>query len=180
MMSAGRSRCAKIRQQRFNALPKQNRGAIMNDNNCKTLRLLLQLTSFLSPIVYDLCVTKHVVCNFYLVRSNKIRPVIFRKIDVIVCRNVLVYFGLEAKMKVIEYFYRKLRKVYFRPLPYRDFYYPLNVFMHILNQEEGGVSYLYYGLFERSDESIVPPTPTWMPSADCNCSAGFAVPDFDL
>jgi len=40
-------------------------------------------------------------------------------------------------------------------LPYRDFYYPLNVFMHILTHEEGGVSYLHYALFEREDESIV-------------------------
>jgi SAM-dependent methyltransferase len=37
---------------------------------------------------------------------------------------------------------------------YRDFYYPLNVFMHILTHEEGSVSYLHYGLFERADESI--------------------------
>lgn len=39
-------------------------------------------------------------------------------------------------------------------LPYRDFLYPLNVFMHVLTHEEGGVSYLHYGLFERPDESI--------------------------
>lgn len=39
-------------------------------------------------------------------------------------------------------------------LPYRDFYYPLNVFMHILTAEEGGVEYLHYGLFEREDEPI--------------------------
>jgi SAM-dependent methyltransferase len=39
-------------------------------------------------------------------------------------------------------------------LPYRDFLYPLNVFMHILAREEGGVSYLHYGFFERDDESI--------------------------
>jgi len=39
-------------------------------------------------------------------------------------------------------------------LPYRDFYYPLNVFMHILTHEEGGVSYLHYGLFENEDDSI--------------------------
>lgn len=37
---------------------------------------------------------------------------------------------------------------------YRDFLYPLNVFMHILTTEEGGVSYLHYGLFERDDEPI--------------------------
>jgi SAM-dependent methyltransferase len=39
-------------------------------------------------------------------------------------------------------------------LAYRDFYYPLNVFMHILTAEEGAVRYLHYGLFERPDESI--------------------------
>jgi hypothetical protein len=39
-------------------------------------------------------------------------------------------------------------------LPYRDFYYPLNVFMHILTAEEGGVAYLHYGLFEYEDEPI--------------------------
>lgn len=40
------------------------------------------------------------------------------------------------------------------PLPYRDFYYPLNVFMHILTAEEGGVAYLHYGLFTDEDEPI--------------------------
>ena len=39
-------------------------------------------------------------------------------------------------------------------IAYRDFYYPLNVFMHILTCEEGGVRYLHYGLFEQPDESI--------------------------
>jgi cyclopropane fatty-acyl-phospholipid synthase-like methyltransferase len=39
-------------------------------------------------------------------------------------------------------------------LPYRDFYYPLNVFMHILTLEEGGVRYLHYGFFNRPDEPI--------------------------
>lgn len=39
-------------------------------------------------------------------------------------------------------------------IPYRDFYYPLNVFMHILTAEEGEVRYLHYGLFERPDEPI--------------------------
>jgi hypothetical protein len=34
------------------------------------------------------------------------------------------------------------------PLPYREFYYPLNVFMHILQHEtEAAVPYLHYGLF---------------------------------
>ena len=40
------------------------------------------------------------------------------------------------------------------PLSYRDFYYPLNVFMHVLTLEEGGVAALHYGLFERGDEPI--------------------------
>jgi hypothetical protein len=40
------------------------------------------------------------------------------------------------------------------PLPYRDFFYPLNVFMHILTAEEGSVRYLHYGLFEHEDEPI--------------------------
>jgi len=40
------------------------------------------------------------------------------------------------------------------PLPYREFYYPLNVFMHILTHEEGGVSALHYGLFASPDEGI--------------------------
>lgn len=39
-------------------------------------------------------------------------------------------------------------------LPYRDFYYPLNVFMHILTHEEGGVRYLHYGLFTEADDTI--------------------------
>lgn len=38
--------------------------------------------------------------------------------------------------------------------PYRDFYYPLNVFMHILTHEEGGVAYLHYGFFDDERESI--------------------------
>jgi SAM-dependent methyltransferase len=38
--------------------------------------------------------------------------------------------------------------------PWREFYYPLNVFMHILMAEEGDVPYLHYGLFEREDESL--------------------------
>jgi SAM-dependent methyltransferase len=41
-----------------------------------------------------------------------------------------------------------------KSLPYRDFYYPLNVFMHILTLEEGEVRHLHYGLFEREGESI--------------------------
>lgn len=39
-------------------------------------------------------------------------------------------------------------------LPYSDFYYPLNVFAHILTLEEGGIRDLHYGLFEREDEPI--------------------------
>ena len=39
-------------------------------------------------------------------------------------------------------------------IPYRDFTYPLNVFMHILTHEEGEVRHLHYGLFERPDDSI--------------------------
>jgi len=39
-------------------------------------------------------------------------------------------------------------------VPYRDFYYPLNVFMHVLTLEEGGVEHLHYGLFERDGETI--------------------------
>jgi SAM-dependent methyltransferase len=41
-----------------------------------------------------------------------------------------------------------------QPPPYRDFYYPLNVFMHILTHEEGGVDYLHYALFENAGERI--------------------------
>lgn len=47
-----------------------------------------------------------------------------------------------------------MRGVSAGPLPYRDFYYPLNVFMHILTHEEGGVAYLHYGLFHRIGDSI--------------------------
>jgi hypothetical protein len=39
-------------------------------------------------------------------------------------------------------------------LPYAEFYYPLNVFMHILTHEEGGVAYLHYALFAHEGESI--------------------------
>jgi SAM-dependent methyltransferase len=40
-------------------------------------------------------------------------------------------------------------------LPYRDFYYPLNVFMHLLSLEEGEVRYLHYGLFDGSDATLI-------------------------
>jgi SAM-dependent methyltransferase len=39
--------------------------------------------------------------------------------------------------------------------PYRDFPYPLNVFMYIITREEGEVRDLHYGLFEKSKESIL-------------------------
>lgn len=38
--------------------------------------------------------------------------------------------------------------------PYRDFYYPLNVFMHILTQDEGGLAALHYGFFDDDDEPL--------------------------
>lgn len=47
-----------------------------------------------------------------------------------------------------------MRAVSSDPLPYRDFYYPLNVFMHILTHEEGGTDALHYGIFERADEPL--------------------------
>jgi hypothetical protein len=47
-----------------------------------------------------------------------------------------------------------MRAVSAGPPPYRDFYYPLNVFMHILTAEEGDVPYLHYGLFEHEDEPL--------------------------
>jgi cyclopropane fatty-acyl-phospholipid synthase-like methyltransferase len=37
---------------------------------------------------------------------------------------------------------------------YRDFYYPLNVFMHIITAEEGSVRDLHYGLFEAPEEPL--------------------------
>lgn len=41
------------------------------------------------------------------------------------------------------------------PAPaYSEFYYPLNVFMHILTHEEGAATYLHYGFFESSGEPI--------------------------
>src|SRR5437763_11949268 len=41
-----------------------------------------------------------------------------------------------------------------RAKAYSEFYYPLNVFMHILTHEEGAASYLHYGFFEDRGESI--------------------------
>lgn len=40
------------------------------------------------------------------------------------------------------------------PLPYRDFYFPLNAFMHILTLEEGRADALHYGLFESADDTL--------------------------
>ena len=41
------------------------------------------------------------------------------------------------------------------PVPaYSEFYYPLNVFMHILTREEGTATYLHYGFFENASEPI--------------------------
>jgi SAM-dependent methyltransferase len=41
------------------------------------------------------------------------------------------------------------------PAPaYSEFYYPLNVFMHILTHEEGAATYLHYGFFEDPKEPI--------------------------
>src|SRR2546427_12040599 len=39
-------------------------------------------------------------------------------------------------------------------LPYRDFPFPLNVFLHVVTLEEGAAHSMHYGLFERGDESI--------------------------
>lgn len=38
--------------------------------------------------------------------------------------------------------------------PWREFTYPLNVFMHILTHEEGDASWLHYGLFEFEGEPL--------------------------
>lgn len=38
--------------------------------------------------------------------------------------------------------------------PYSEFYYPLNVFMHILTHEEGAAEYLHYGFFDERGEPI--------------------------
>ncbi len=47
-----------------------------------------------------------------------------------------------------------MRAVPATELPYRDFQFPLNVFMHVLSLEEGGVTYLHYGLFDDPADSI--------------------------
>jgi hypothetical protein len=41
------------------------------------------------------------------------------------------------------------------PPPWREFTFPLNVFMHILTHEEGAVRYLHYGIFERADDTLL-------------------------
>lgn len=41
------------------------------------------------------------------------------------------------------------------PPPWRGFTFPLNVFMHILSHEEGGVHSLHYGLFERPEDTLL-------------------------
>lgn len=46
-----------------------------------------------------------------------------------------------------------MRRVSASPI-YVDFFYPLNVFMHILTHEEGAVTYLHYGIFESGGEPI--------------------------
>lgn len=40
------------------------------------------------------------------------------------------------------------------PLPYRDFTFPLNVFMHLLTLEGSAPAYLHYGIFTSSGESL--------------------------
>jgi SAM-dependent methyltransferase len=72
-------------------------------------------------------------------------------------------------------------------LPYRDFYYPLNVFMHILLLEEGRVDALHYGLFEGDDSiaaaqeratdllfSRLPPPPARVLDAGCGLGTTLA------
>lgn len=40
-------------------------------------------------------------------------------------------------------------------LPYRDFYYPLNVFMHVLTLEGETPAHLHYGIFDTPGESLL-------------------------
>ena len=50
-----------------------------------------------------------------------------------------------------------MRVVQSRPVTapgYRDFYFPLNVFMHVISAEEGEPTYLHYGLFESPGDSL--------------------------
>ncbi|HSP05904.1 MAG TPA: protein-glutamate O-methyltransferase CheR [Acidobacteriota bacterium] len=44
---------------------------------------------------------------------DEMRTGIFSELDIIFCRNVIIYFDVDAKKKVIENFYRKLRKTGF-------------------------------------------------------------------
>lgn len=62
--------------------------------------------------------------------------------------------SLRTYASVIRLARHRIRAVPPDSLPYRDFYYPLNVFMHILTHEEGSVRYLHYALFDREGESI--------------------------
>jgi cyclopropane fatty-acyl-phospholipid synthase-like methyltransferase len=41
------------------------------------------------------------------------------------------------------------------PPPWREFTFPLNVFMHILTHEEGAVRYLHYGIFESANDTLL-------------------------
>jgi SAM-dependent methyltransferase len=47
-----------------------------------------------------------------------------------------------------------MRPVPVTGIPYREFQFPLNVFMHMLTLEEGSVTYLHYGLFDDPGDSI--------------------------
>ena len=47
-----------------------------------------------------------------------------------------------------------MRAVPVTELAYREFQFPLNVFMHMLTLEEGSVTYLHYGLFDDPSEPI--------------------------
>lgn len=69
-----------------------------------------------------------------------------------VLRMERVRVELESRRRVLH---RRIVEYAAVPaLPYRDFFFPLNVFMYILNNEEGEVRYLHYALFERPDETI--------------------------
>lgn len=75
------------------------------------------------------------------------------------------------------------------PLPYRDFLYPLNVFMHVLTHEEGSVAALHYGFFESEGETMrdaqeratrmlverLPPAPARLLDAGCGLGTTLAL-----